>query len=99
MEDLKLKKVSICVAQYNRAVRIKESIGSLINQNYQNLEVVVVNDGSPDPSVQKELESLKCSRLKIIEQKNTGFVRAIKNGYNAVARACTFAQRGCENVS
>lgn len=79
MEDLKLKKVSVCVAQYNRALRIKESIGSLINQSYQNLEVVVVNDGSPDPSVQAELESLKCSRLKIIEQKNTGFVKAIKN--------------------
>lgn len=71
-------KVSICVAQYNRAERIKESINSLLNQAYDDFEVVVVNDGSTDPLVQEYLDAFTDSKLTVIEQKNTGFVGAMR---------------------
>jgi glycosyltransferase involved in cell wall biosynthesis len=71
-------KVSICVAQYNRADRIAESIGSLLKQDYDNYRVTVVNDGSPDEKVNAELEKLADERLTSITQSNTGFVGAIR---------------------
>ncbi|MGK0254539.1 MAG: glycosyltransferase involved in cell wall biosynthesis [Mariniflexile sp.] len=41
-----LPKVSIVCAWYNRAQYIVESVDILLNQDYQNFEVVIVNDGS-----------------------------------------------------
>lgn len=69
--------VSLCVAQYNRSERVRESIGSLLAQTYSDIEVIVVNDGSPDEKVQAELKKLNHPNLKVIEQNNTGFVGAI----------------------
>ncbi|MDU0355992.1 glycosyltransferase family 2 protein [Paraglaciecola aquimarina] len=71
-------KVSICVAQYNRSTRIPESIRSLLNQDMTDFEVIVVNDGSPDPNVKLELEKFDDPRLTVIHQTNTGFVGAMR---------------------
>lgn len=71
-------KVSICVAYYNRSERIAESIGSLLAQDYDDFEVVVVNDGSPDPLVKEYLDAFNDPRLKVIHQSNTGFVGAMR---------------------
>jgi hypothetical protein len=70
-------KVSICVAYFNRSEHIKESIGSLLTQTYENYEVVVVNDGSPDPLVKVLLDQFNDVRLKVIHQQNKGFVGAM----------------------
>jgi glycosyltransferase involved in cell wall biosynthesis len=74
-----MPKVSICVAYYNRSEFVKQCIGSLLEQDYEDYEVIVVNDGSSDVNTQKELEKLACPRLTIIEQENTGFVGAMRN--------------------
>ena len=63
------RKVAICVACYNIAERIEESIGSLLNQTFDDYEVVVVNDGSPDDNVKVFLEKFQDKRLKVIHQK------------------------------
>ncbi|AGP93304.1 glycosyltransferase family 2 protein [Alteromonas mediterranea] len=42
-------KVSICVAYYNRSEYVKECIQSLLDQDYDSFEIIVVNDGSKDP--------------------------------------------------
>ncbi|MDO6838787.1 glycosyltransferase family 2 protein [Paraglaciecola chathamensis] len=70
-------KVSVCVAYYNRSDRILESIGSLLAQDYDDFEVVVVNDGSPDPLVKEYLDAFDDPRLSVIHQNNTGFVGAM----------------------
>ena len=70
-------KVSICVAYFNRSEHIKESIGSLLAQTYENYEVIVVNDGSPDPLVKVLLDQFNDVRLKVIHQENKGFVGAM----------------------
>ena len=44
--------VSIVIPVYNSEMFLKESIDSILNQSYKNIEVIVVNDGSTDSSQQ-----------------------------------------------
>ena len=71
-------KVSIVCAYYNREDHVTDSIKSLLDQTYENFEIIVVNDGSTDSTLQK-LEEFKDKRLKIITQENAGFTKAILN--------------------
>ena len=47
--------VSILIAAYNHERYIEETIRSLINQTYQNLELIIIDDGSLDGTYQKML--------------------------------------------
>ncbi|MCB9030228.1 MAG: glycosyltransferase [Deltaproteobacteria bacterium] len=44
--------VSAIIPSYNKAEFLRESIGSIIAQDYPNIEILVVNDGSPDNTEQ-----------------------------------------------
>ena len=46
-----MDKVSVIVPIYNSKKHIKECITSIINQTYKNLEIIVVNDCTPDKSM------------------------------------------------
>ncbi|SMH56163.1 glycosyltransferase family A protein [Maritimibacter sp. HL-12] len=71
-------KVSVVCAWYNRADFIRDTIDSLLAQDYPNFDITVVNDGSPDPRVREILDSYDDPRLRVIHQDNTGFTRAIR---------------------
>ena len=43
--------VSVCIPMYNAALYIEETIQKLIDQTYDNIEVIIVDDGSTDESV------------------------------------------------
>ena len=45
------KKVSVIIPNYNNSQYIKECIESVINQNYSNIEIIIVDDGSIDDSI------------------------------------------------
>ncbi len=77
MTDL-LPKVSVVCAWYNRADYICDTIDSLLAQDYPNFDIIVVNDGGPDPRVREILDSYDDPRLRVIHQENTGFTRAIR---------------------
>lgn len=66
-------KVSIVIPVYNVENYIKECIDSVISQYYRDIEIILVNDGSTDNSVEicKEY-SLKYSFIKLIHKKNGG---------------------------
>lgn len=63
--------VSIVLPTYNGEKYIKESIDSVLNQTYQDWELIIVNDSSNDSTLDiiKEYSS-KDSRIKIINNKN-----------------------------
>jgi glycosyltransferase involved in cell wall biosynthesis/predicted HAD superfamily hydrolase len=52
-------KVSVCLTHYCRPQKLRRALASLKRQHYGNLEVIVVDDGSPDPDVQRELVKIR----------------------------------------
>ena len=69
-------KISIIIPAYNAAKYIKRCIISLLNQTYKNIEIIVVNDGSTDNT----LDILKNYDIKVINQENLGVSCARNNG-------------------
>lgn len=67
------KKISIIVPVYNVEKYLPKCLDSLVNQTYANIEIICVNDGSPDNSLQiLEEYARKDERIKIINQQNQG---------------------------
>lgn len=73
--------VSVIIPVYNVEKFVKKSILSVINQTYQNVEIVVVNDGSTDNSgkICHELEK-KDNRVKVYDKENGGLSSARNYG-------------------
>ena len=66
-------KISVIVPVYNVAKYLPQCLDSLIMQIYQNLEIICVNDGSKDNSLEILQEyAKKDARIKIISQENRG---------------------------
>ncbi len=67
------EKISIIVPCYNTEVFLKQCLDSLIGQTYQNLEIICVNDGSKDNTLQILREyAEKDDRIIVVDQENTG---------------------------
>ncbi|MGB3161816.1 MAG: glycosyltransferase [Carnobacterium sp.] len=72
--------VSVIVPVYNVEDYIEECLESIINQKYQHLEIIIVEDGSTDQSRQKIQNYLSDDRIIFIEQKNKGLSGARNTG-------------------
>jgi glycosyltransferase involved in cell wall biosynthesis len=68
--------VSILMPVYNGEQYLSEAIESALAQTYKNFELLVVNDGSTDNSVDVIRPFLKDSRVIYIQQKNAGVAAA-----------------------
>ena len=66
--------VSVIVPMYNCEDRILRCVNSILNQTYENIEVIVIDDGSTDKSLEVLSSGIRDSRLKIFHQENTGFL-------------------------
>lgn len=78
--------VSICIPCYNTEAYVQEALQSILDQTYQNLEVIVVDDNSTDNTLEKA-RTFSDSRLKIIENKEIG-----SNAAKARNRALSMAK-------
>lgn len=76
--------ISVIVPIYNIDRYLGTCIESLIKQTYKNLEIILVDDGSPDrcPEI-CDLYAKKDSRIKVIHKVNGGLVSARKAGLEA----------------
>lgn len=76
---------SVIIPLYNKSSYIDKALHSLINQTFQNFEVIIVDDGSTDGSVQRveelfQSQSLLPDKYKLIKQPNQGVSTARNNG-------------------
>lgn len=78
------QKVSIIVPVYNAEKWLSRCIQSIIDQTYKNLEIILVNDGSSDNSLQicNKYSTLD-NRIKIIDKRNGGASSARNAGLDA----------------
>ena len=61
-----MPKISVVVPVYNTAQYLNKCLDSIINQTYQDIEVIIVNDGSTDNS-QKIIDEYSRYVYKIIK--------------------------------
>lgn len=83
MRDNKTKQVevSIIVPVYNVELYLKQALDSLINQTFKNIEIIIVNDGSTDKSLEiAKIYKKKDERIQIINQENQGLSGARNTG-------------------
>lgn len=74
-------KISIIVPVYNAEKTIRRCLDSIINQTYKNIEIVIVNDGSLDSSMDICKEYVKYDdRIILINQDNRGVSSARNTG-------------------
>jgi glycosyltransferase involved in cell wall biosynthesis len=71
-------KVSVIIPTYNRAATVLCAIQSALDQSYQSIEVIVVDDGSTDNTSEQLATFL--SRIKFLRQKNAGPSAARNHG-------------------
>lgn len=65
-------KFSIIVPVYNSENYIKDCIESILNQDYENIELILINDGSHDNSLAICNNYITDKRVRIISQENRG---------------------------
>lgn len=77
MKDL----ISVIIPMYNVETYIKRCIKSVISQSYDNLEIIIIDDGSTDQSfaICQQL-SQKDTRIKLFHQENAGVSSARNRG-------------------
>jgi glycosyltransferase involved in cell wall biosynthesis len=79
-------KVSVLIPTYNRAYIIGEALASALNQSYRDLEIIVVDDGSSDDTVEI---------VRKMRSENIRYIRHPRNrGYSAACNTAISAATG-----
>ncbi len=75
--------VSVIIPTYNRIAYLQHAVESVIAQTFNDWELVVVDDGSTDDTVEK-IEALKDCRIHVLRLQHTGNIASVRNaGVNA----------------
>ena len=83
-----IPRVSVVVTVYNVEDYLNKCIESICGQSYHNLEIILIDDGSPDNCGKIcDAFSAKDMRVKVVHKKNEGAVSARLDGISA-SRAC-----------
>lgn len=79
------KKISVTVPIYNTEKYLSRCLDSILIQTYRNLEIIIVNDCTPDNSMQIVESYLKRdNRIRVVNHhSNQGLMMARKTGYEA----------------
>ena len=78
----KKPKISVIVPVYNAEEYLEQCLDSIVNQTLDDIEIICVNDGSKDSSLEilKRYKKKYCN-LKVINQENKGIIGARITGY------------------
>ena len=70
---------SVIIPVFNGEKTIEETINSILNQSFQDIEIIVINDGSTDATLEK-IEEISDSRIKIFSYPNAGLSASRNRG-------------------
>lgn len=78
-----IPKVSIVVPIYNVERYLRQCLESIVNQTLKDIEIICVNDGSTDSSLDIIEEYARHDlRIKVINKKNTGYGHSMNQGFD-----------------
>ena len=81
-----IPEVSVIIPTYNREFSVGESILSVLNQTYQNFELIIVDDGSTD-NTKSVVSKIEDARIVLVtHQKNKGASAARNTGIGTCER-------------
>lgn len=92
--------VSILLSVYNSEKTIEESLNSLLNQTYKNIEILVIDDGSKDSSLEicKSYEN-KNKQIEVYENKNNIGLTKSLNKLLIKSRGELIARQDADDIS
>ncbi len=84
--------ISIVIASYNQAEYLPEAIESALNQTLKPWQIIIVDDGSTDESLEiaRKYEKDRPDKIKVISQVNKGLASARNTGLMNVYVNCTW---------
>lgn len=71
-----MPKVSVVMSVYNGGVYLRDSISSILSQNFTDFDFIIVNDGSTDDSLEI-IKSFSDPRIKLISRGNKGLIDSL----------------------
>lgn len=74
--------ITVLMPAYNAAPYIRQAIRSVLNQTFENFELLIVNDGSTDRT-ESVIRSFKDNRIVLINRENGGVAAALNTGLKA----------------
>lgn len=78
-----MDKISVVVPVYNAEKYLENCINSILTQTYENIEIILVNDGSQDGSLAIcEKFAKRYDNIKLINKSNEGVAKARQDGIN-----------------
>ena len=91
--------LSVCVVSYNHEKYIKECIESIWNNDYKNIEILALDDGSKDNSanILKELQKNSPYPMTVFVQKNSGNIGANFNKLFKAAKGEYITVLACDD--
>lgn len=90
-------KISVILPVYNAQSYLRESIESILNQSFEDFELIIINDGSTDDSL-SIMESYTDQRIRIINQSNAGLPISLNRAI-ATAKGEYLARQDADDIS
>jgi glycosyltransferase involved in cell wall biosynthesis len=89
--------ISVILCVYNGGDLLRDAVNSVLTQTWQNLELIIINDGSTDGCV-VSIKDINDPRMKIINQANAGKPTAMNCGLD-IARGEFYAIQDADDIS
>src|SRR3989442_13154067 len=93
-------RVSVVIPSYNHAQFVGAAIDSVLAQTLSDFELIIIDDGSKDDSVetiQRRLSQLNDDRVRLVARENRGLCRTLNEGL-LMARGRYFAYLGSDDL-
>jgi alpha-1,3-rhamnosyltransferase len=92
--------VSVVIPSYNHAQFVQAAIDSVLDQTLSDIELIIIDDGSTDGSIQRiehKLRQIRPSRARLIARANHGLCRTLNEGLR-LSLGLYFAYLGSDDI-